>query len=202
MEGIIFYFVSWTFWIIYTFFISKNNRYRMVLSASILLLIIFSHQTISIVSSSISIGAIFILLTMYGACVKLALRSLSYMLICNLIIIMAYVSFHLFAFFDPVWVVFPQKWMCAVMLVFLTVLLQKEMKKRIILLFLGLINGDAVYAFILGKYPFPYVIGDFALLDVLALSAGLLACWQVIIKLTAYIEEHFNHAVKERQKLS
>ncbi|MEK5065148.1 hypothetical protein NSS72_17130 [Cytobacillus sp. FSL R5-0596] len=115
---------------------------------------------------------------------------------------MAYVTFHLFELFDPVWVIFPREWMLSFLMVYMAVLLQKNRMLRLPLILLGGIQGEFLYAFILKPFSFPYTIGSLAFLDIMSISFSISALWIAVHWAVQYIEANFKHFEREKQKLS
>lgn len=202
MEGILFFWVSWMFWVIATFFMDKKNKNRIKFSVWILLLIILSPYTINVFGVKTSTAGIFLLVSLYIFASRLEKLKKVYFLFCAFILMMAFVSFHLFELFDPVWVIFPREWMLALLLVYMSVLLQENRINRVPLIFLGAIQGEILYALILGQYSFPYVIGSLAFFDIMALSASIVGIWSMVEWLAAYFENNIKHFEREKQKLS
>ncbi|MBX9972843.1 hypothetical protein [Cytobacillus firmus] len=202
MEGLIFYWISWMVWIMATFFMDRNNKYRFLLSAWILFFIILSPWTLKILNVETSIGGLFLLISLYIFAGRLKKLSKFYFLFCAFILMMAYVTFHLFELFDPVWVIFSRNWMLSVLLVYMAVLLQKNRMLRLPLVLLGGIQGEVLYALILKKFSFPYTIGSLAFLDIMAISVSISAVWIAVQWGVKYIEANFKHFEREKQKLS
>ncbi|MCS0672257.1 hypothetical protein [Cytobacillus firmus] len=202
MEGLIFYWISWMVWIIATFFMDRNNKYRFLLSAWILFFIMLSPWTLKIFNVETGIGGLFLLVSLYIFAGRLKKLSKLYFLFCAFILMMAYVTFHLFELFDPVWVIFSRNWMLSVLLVYLAVLLQKNRMLRLPLILLGSIQGEVLYALILKQFSFPYTIGSLAFLDIMAISVSISAVWIAVQWAVKYIEANFKHFEREKQKLS
>lgn len=202
MEGLIFYWISWMVWIMATFFMDRNNKYRFLLSAWILFFIMLSPWTLKIFNVETGIGGLFLLVSLYIFAGRLKKLSKLYFLFCAFILMMAYVTFHLFELFDPVWVIFSRNWMLSVLLVYLAVLLQKNRMLRLPLILLGSIQGEVLYALILNQFSFPYTIGSLAFLDIMAISVSISAVWIAVQWAVKYIEANFKHFEKEKQKLS
>ncbi|KAF0818821.1 putative membrane protein [Bacillus sp. ZZV12-4809] len=202
MEGIIFYWISWMVWIIATFFMDRTNKYRFLLSAWILLFIMLSPWTINIFNFKTGMAGLFLLVSLYVYAGRLKGRSKLYFLFCTFILMMAYVTFHLFELFDPVWVMFSRKWMLSVLLVYMAVLLQKNRMLRLPLILLGGIQGEVLYAIIIKSFSFPYTIGSLAFLDIMAISISISALWIAVHWAVKYIEANFKHLEREKQKLS
>ncbi|WP_264738412.1 hypothetical protein [Cytobacillus firmus] len=202
MEGLIFYWISWMVWIMATFFMDRNNKYRFLLSAWILFFIILSPWTLKIFNVETSIGGLFLLISLYIFAGRLKKLRKFYFLFCAFILMMAYVTFHLFELFDPVWVIFSRNWMLSVLLVYMAVLLQKNRMLRLPLILLGGIQGEVLYALVLKQFSFPYTIGSLAFLDIMAISVSISAVWIAVQWAVKYIEASFKHFEREKQKLS
>lgn len=201
MEGLIFYWISWMVWIMATFFMDRNNKYRFLLSSWILFFIMLSPWTLKIFNVETGIGGLFLLVSLYIFAGRLKKLSKLYFLFCAFILMMAYVTFHLFELFDPVWVIFSRNWMLSVLLVYLAVLLQKNRMLRLPLILLGGIQGEVLYALILNQFSFPYTIGSLAFLDIMAISVSISAVWIAVQWAVKYIEANFKHFEREKQKL-
>lgn len=202
MEGLIFFWISWMVWIMATFFMDRNNKYRFLLSAWILFFIMLSPWTLKIFNVETSIGGLFLLISLYIFAGRLKKLSKFYFLFCAFILMMAYVTFHLFELFDPVWVIFSRNWMLSFLLVYMAVLLQKNRMLRLPLILLGGIQGEVLYALILKQFSFPYTIGSLAFLDIMAISVSISAVWIAGQWAVKYIEANFKHFEREKQKLS
>ncbi|MDF2037199.1 hypothetical protein P2R12_09565 [Cytobacillus oceanisediminis] len=202
MEGLIFYWISWMVWIMATFFMDRNNKYRFLLSAWILIFIMLSPWTLKIFNVETGIAGLFLLVSLYIFAGRLKKLSKLYFLFCAFILMMAYVTFHLFELFDPVWVLFSRNWMLSVLLVYMAVLLQKNRMLRLPLILLGGIQGEVLYALILKQFSFPYTIGSLAFLDIMAISVSISAVWIAVQWAVKYIEANFKHFEREKQKLS
>jgi len=202
MEGITFYFISWCFWIISTFFLKKTSAIRLKLSLWLMLMIILAPHTVAIYSFEISLAAIFMVFSLVIMASKFKGVKIISLLISSLIIMLAYTCFHLFAMFDPVWVIFPKDWMLAILLVSLAFLLQDKGWERIFIIFMGALQGEFLFAWVIGKYPFPYTIGSYAFLDTIFLSAIILSVWRVIELLSIFLSRYINPIEKGKQKIS
>src|SRR5690606_32574001 len=159
-EGIMFYWIAWTFWVITTFFMKKEDSLRLGFSLWLLALIILSPYSVPVFDFEISIAGIFLGCSIFGFGARIKGKKLLYLFICSFIIMLAYVCFHLFALFDPVWLVFPRNWMLAAVLVFTSLILQENKVSRILIILLGALQGEVLYALILSKYSFPYLIAS------------------------------------------
>lgn len=202
MEGLIFYWISWMVWIMATFFMDRNNKYRFLLSAWILIFIMLSPWTFKIFNVETGIGGLFLIVSLYIFAGRLKKLSKLYFFFCTFILMMAYVIFHLFELFDPVWVMFSRNWMLSILLVYMAVLLQKNRMLRLPLILLGGIQGEVLYALILKQFSFPYTIGSLAFLDIMAISVSISAVWITVQWAVKFIETNFKHFEREKQKLS
>ena len=202
MEGLTFYWLTWSFWIIATFFMKKENKTRLKFSIWLLLFICASSWVIPIFGYEVSGAGIFLSCSLFYAAARMERLKMLYSLLCSFIIMLAYVCFYLFELFDPVWLIFPRNWMLAVIVVCISFLLQRNSWGRVYILLLGSIQGEFLYALILSKYSFPFLIASFTFLDVIALATLLVTIWNGIEYLATFYERHFNQLEREKQKLS
>ncbi|WP_420491551.1 YphA family membrane protein [Neobacillus drentensis] len=197
-----FYWIYWTFWVYLTFMMEKQNPYRLKLSAIVLIIIIFSNYHFFIGSMEIYSSGLLLLIFSYLFLGQEKLGALLYLFIGALIVSIAYVTFHLFEIFDPVWIIFKKEWMMGIVIGYLAILLQKNLKGRLLIVICGTMQGEFLYAFILSKYDFPYPIGAFAYLDACSLIAALLSAWSILENSGAFFQNHFHFFEKAKQKSS
>ncbi|MDR6998560.1 hypothetical protein [Neobacillus niacini] len=202
MEGSMFYWICWSFWVYLTFFLNKQNPYRFKLAASILIVIILSTIHFGIGNTEVYASGLFIFILTFISYSKEKLRAIIYFFICSYIVGIAYVTFHLFEIFDPVWIIIKKEWMMGILLGYLAILLQKTLRGRLLIVLNGTMQGEFLYALILSKYHFPYSIGAYAYLDVCALISFLLVGWSFFENAGTIFQNHFNYTGKAKQKSS
>ena len=202
VEGEIFYWTCWAFWIYLTFLLEKQNPYRMKLAAIVLIVLILSNIQFKVSVFEIQASGLFILGISYLFISQEKRTAIIYYFICVVIISIAYVTFHLFEIFDPIWIIFKKEWMMGIVLWYLAILLQKTLKGRLLILFAGAMQGEILYAFILNKFQFPYLIGAYASLDVCSLTALLLVGWSALENVGTVMQNHFHFFEKGKQKSS
>ncbi|MBO0958142.1 hypothetical protein J1P26_00230 [Neobacillus sp. MM2021_6] len=200
MEGTMFYWISWSFWVFLTFVQNKKSPYRLKLSAIILILLYLSNFHFKAGSFEIRASGVFLLMTSYFFLSKEKRGAIIYYFICSLIVSIAYVTFHLFEIFDPIWIIFKKEWMMGIVFGYLAILLQKTLKGRLLIIIIGTMQGEFLYAFILNKFPFPYPIGAFEYLDVCALLVVLLVGWSFLENAGSIFQSHFHFFEKGKQK--
>jgi hypothetical protein len=202
LEGLLFYWSCWAFWIYLTFILEKQNPFRVKLAAIVLIALILSNIQFMVGEFEIQASGLFILGICYLFISQEKRGGIIYFFICSFIITIAYVTFHLFEIFDPIWIVFKKEWMMGIALWYLAILLQKTLKGRLIIIFAGGMQGEILYAYILNKFQFPYLIGEFAYLDVCSLTALLLAGWSTLENAGTILQNHFHFFEKGKQKSS
>ncbi|PLR75634.1 hypothetical protein CU633_20060 [Bacillus sp. V3-13] len=202
MEGIIFYWSSWLIWILTTFFLKRENRYRFRISLAILVAIMLSTAQFSLFGLTFNAAPVVLLLFVYWEVAKLNKGQLAYYFICALIVTLAYVSFLLFELFDPVWVLFDRKLMLGFIIVYLIVLLYGDLRMRLCILLSAVFHGEVVFAFILKKLAIDYKIGTLEFLDFVALAAGVLLAWTGLKYALLLLEKTVSQFEREKQKTS
>lgn len=202
MEGILFYWVTWMFWIIITFFMKRNHKERFFLASSLLLVIILSTKMITIFGLHFSASSIVLYLTIIYILAKYERKIIYSVFFCAFVVTLAIGCFHIYELFDPVWLIFPRIWMLSGLLTALSIILNSNKVFRFFILLVGTIQGDFLYALIIKKFSFPYTIGSFAFFDIVSLSAALLFIWNGIEILAEFYAKYYNQSEKEKQKLS
>ncbi|ABS21546.1 conserved hypothetical protein [Bacillus cytotoxicus NVH 391-98] len=198
MDGGYFYFLAWMGWIITTFFMKKESiRWKM--SAFILFLIICSQFTFSIASFSISMNALFISIIAFGIVGIYSVWKKLYTLFSALIVAMLYTSFHLLEVYDPIWIIINRTLMLSAALVYASVLLHRDRLLRLCTLYIGMIQGEILVAFIFRKLHFPYELGSLQFFDSIAVSTLFVAILFLITKVSALTGQFRKKHVKERQ---
>ena len=202
LEGAIFYWVFWGFWIYLTFILEKQNPYRLKLAAIVLIVIILSNVQFAVGEFEIQSSGLFMLSCCYLFISQEKRGALIYFFICSFTISIAYVTFHLFEIFDPIWIIFKKEWMMGITLWYLAILLQKTLKGRLLIVFAGAMQGEILYAFILNKFQFPYLIGTFAYFDVCSLTAVMLTGWSLLENAGSILQNQIHFFEKGKQKSS
>ncbi len=202
MEGAMFYWICWLLWIYVTFFMDKKNNFRFRLSVIILVVINLADQHFTLGRFEIYSGGICLLILSYILFSQEKGRAIFYYFICSYIITMAYVTFHLFEIFDPIWIIFKKEWMMGICFGYLAVLLQKTLKCRLLIIICGTMQGELLYAYILSKFELPYSIGALAYLDVCSLTVILLVIWSFLENGGSILQQYFHFFEKGKQKSS
>jgi hypothetical protein len=202
MEGTMFYWICWMYWIFLTFILEKQNPYRFKLSAVVLSVIILSNIHFKFIGFELHLVGLFLLAISYFVISRERQGAIIYFFICSFILTIAYVTFHLFEIFDPIWIVFKKEWMMGVCFTILALLLQKNLRGRLLIIVSGTMQGEFLYAYILSKYHFPYTIGSFAYLDVCLLTSALLVGWSCLENAGTFFGNHFNFLGRAKQKSS
>jgi hypothetical protein len=177
MEGVLFYWFAWMGWIWTTFLLNKNNENRVRFSIWLLVLIIFSPYRMTIMGIEVYLAAFILLSLFVVSTAYLTSRVFLSVFISVFIVMLGYVSFLLFELFDPVWVLFDRKWMIAVGGVLLSSVLQSTIRLRVISLVTGMLLGDFLFAVLLKKLSFSYLVAAPAFMDILSIIIMLIVIW-------------------------
>lgn len=200
MEGLYFYGFTWSIWIFCTFLLNKTSRIRLPIACFILIAIIISPYTLTIKGISVSYISLFILITLFIRIGYFTLKKKLYFFITSLIISIGYGTFLLFELFDPIWIIFKREWMLALLLSYLSMLLQTKLAWRISAVITGCIYGDILFAIIIHRFSFPYTIGSMRLLDICSLSTLMLFGWEGLKLSIGYLENLYYNVEREKQK--
>jgi len=198
MEGLFFYWITWMTWVYSTFIMKKDSK-RLLLSLFFLVIIIISPYSFFVGPIHVNFTVILVLFVSYMFIIKKTIGQLVYLLLCTLTITIAYVSFHLFELFDPIWLFVDRMWMLTFALVYLTLLLIKDSSTRVACILIGCSQGEMLYGIVLSKFRFNYEIGGFAFLDVVALSTIIVFLWMKLEDMVHYFDVFFQKHTKEKQ---
>lgn len=200
MEGVLFYWLFWIGWIITTFFYPKRHPNRLKFSAWILVTILFSTFYLNLFGFELSGSGVFILFTTYLYIVQYKKKQILYLLLTSFIIMIAYVCFLLFELFDPIWIIFKREWMLSLMISYLAIFLHSNKMQRILVILLGMIQGEMLYAQIIRKYSFVYPSVTLSFLDALALTLVIILAWNCLEIIANHFDKYFRTEETERPK--
>ncbi|WP_338451782.1 hypothetical protein R4Z09_07905 [Niallia oryzisoli] len=202
MDGFLFYWLFWFGWIITTFFYPKTHPIRLLLSAWILTAIALSTTSITLWGFEINGTGIFIAVSVYISAAQLTAKKLIYFMLSSFIVMLTSVCFLLFELFDPIWILIKRDWLLAILVSCIALLLYSDKKQRILVMLLGMIQGEILYSFILTRYSFSYPVASLYALDPLALAAAILVCWNTLEFFVSYFEKNLHSIEKEKEKLT
>jgi hypothetical protein len=200
VEGLYFYGFAWVIWIITTFLLMKKSKIRLPIACFILLAIIISPYTFQFNNITVSYLSIYMMLVIFIRIGYFTLKKKLYFFLTSLIISIGYGTFLLFELFDPIWIIFKREWMLALIITYLSVLLQEKLAWRISTVIIGCIYGDIIFAIIIQRFSFPYSIGSMSLLDVCSLASIMLFGWEGIKISINYLESLYHTEEREKQK--
>lgn len=181
MSGFYFIFFLWSIWIIATFIVSKQNKWRNpVAFLSLCLLIIFPYQ-IKLWTISIQLPSLVILIISYFYLSSLSFLKKMYMVLAIFIIMIGFAGTMLLELYDPVWIFFDRRFLLGFLVFVLVQLLySRSIPSQFVSTLIGTIQGEILYALILKKWGFPYVVGSTDYLDICAVFLSLMILWSLL----------------------
>jgi hypothetical protein len=200
VEGLYFYWFSWAMWIVMTFISKKSSIMRFPIACFMLLAIIISPYSFTFKGYSISYISIYILTVIFIRIGYFSFKNKVYFFITTLIVAIGYVTFLLFELFDPIWLIFRREWMLAIVITYLSVLLQNKFSWRVSTMIVGCVYGDILFSIIIHPFSFPYTIGAMNLLDVCSLATIMLFGWEGIKVSIGYFESLYHTVERGKQK--
>jgi len=160
-DQVLFYWFSWFFWVIITFFMKKNQK-RIYLAGWILVVVIFSNYYIEWQMITISFP---IILLFFGAVILLGnYQKWFYHLAASFVTAIGYAAFLFWETISPVWLILPRNILITVIFGLIISILAKNYVVRIAICLFGMTSGEVIYRYILASYGFPVTIGDKAAL--------------------------------------
>ncbi|MCR2820249.1 YphA family membrane protein [Lederbergia panacisoli] len=186
MQGMIFLLIAWVIWIYATFMMDKKSTYRWPIASCALLLIILKPLTIRFYFLHISGSSLLILIICYYLSSKLPFKKQLHLLFSVFTLMVGYAGFLLFEMYDPIWMFMDRVVLTSFTLfIFGYFLYSSSVLTRILLICLGTLQGDIVFASYLSKWDMPYLIGSMEYLDIISIIIISNLLFHFISNLTA-----------------
>ncbi|WLR53113.1 hypothetical protein LC040_09570 [Bacillus tianshenii] len=198
MDGLLFYWLCWLGWI-YTTFIMSKRKERNWFAVFILGLIILSETSFFVKGFEVNASYLFLLLTACALSYFLSRVEKVLLLFASLAVTAAFMAFHLFELYDPVWVIADRKWLLAGILFLVTVLISDSFLFRAAAVIIGMCEGEWLYTFLLRPYSFNGEVGQFEFLDIAACTIMAVVLWGGFERLILWLNRQMQRSFSERQ---
>ncbi|MBM7701709.1 hypothetical protein [Metabacillus iocasae] len=198
MEGIYFYWFAWMGWI-FTTFLMKKTKQRLLYTAIILCSIMLSVINVQLLDMEVNSAFLFLLIISYMSFSIVKAKKQVYYFIASFIGALAYASFCLFELYDPVWILIDKRVMVSALILYVIFMLVKTYRMRIICSVISICQGDLFFSFVLRTLSFPYEIGAPSLLDIVAVTVLCISVWEGVLKATAYFDVYLLKWNKQKQ---
>ncbi len=173
-SGVFFYWFSWILIIWILFFMTKNNK-RKILAYWLLFIIICSNLHLTVGYYSISVS--FLLIFTGSAIWIIAQQRFLYQLLCSFTVAIMYAAIHFWLHIAPVWLFLPITVIIPLSCsLFIVLLVKKPLYRKAICLF-GICSGELVYSITMTGYGFYRTIGEIIFFDYIA---GILLIFTVL----------------------
>lgn len=155
-SGLVFYWISWMFWIIITFFMEKSNR-RLILAVWILIILIGSNIYVELFNYSISIAFVFLFI---GTLLLITQsKRLYYSVFTSFTIMIGYIAILIWEKVTPVWFIFPRELFIPFFIFVLLILFSKNFYHRLGIGLLGISFAEIFYYLILSDGHITTIVG-------------------------------------------
>ncbi|WP_112181192.1 MULTISPECIES: hypothetical protein [Paraliobacillus] len=171
MDGVLFYWLGWIFWIITTFLMQKG-KFRTTLSFFILLIISLSLVKFTILGYEIGLSFCIVVLGSFFLLTRQTRKV--YMLFVIILIGFSYAGLRLWEVVSPIWVIIPRMYLYAFIVITLTMLCNRKYLQRYLVCCLAVSFGEVVYIMIVGEIGWNLTIGDSNILDLICLQTASL----------------------------
>ncbi len=180
LDGILFYWLGWIFWVITTFFMQKGKN-RTTLTFFILLIIALSLMKFTILGYEIGLSFFVLICGSFFLLVKQN-RKL-YTLFVITFIGFSYTGLRLWEVVSPVWVIIPRVYLYAAIIILLTLFFSRNYVQCFLIGCLSISLGEVVYVLLVDRIGWDLPIGDSGIMDLLFLhvsSVLILYIWKEI----------------------
>lgn len=201
-EQYLFIWLSWIFWILTTFFLPKTSV-RTVFTCWVLIILICSTTIIS-VNDYLFVSLAYLPFLVGGLVLYGTRHHWIYQLLSILVLMFAHNALLLVMKVSPVIIFLPASLMIIILMVGLTLFLQRKLLDQLTMLILGGCLGELLYGMILNKLYVFYIIGNFVFLSQVMLAIfcltivhGLKIIRQRLL-ITSHLIKHHEQSYKRR----
>lgn len=190
----IFYYLAWLCWGYGTFIMEKGRR-RLFLTATVLLLIIFSNTYVPLFQARIYVNGILLLVVgLYLITTDDSSKFIS--IVYSIILAMVYCIFHFIEIYDPLWIIIPRTYLLSILLCLSSIVLTFRGRRRLGIFFVGTFQGECMLSVTLYGYGFHNQIASLDYLAVISVSFIGFAMMQGVKKLLVFVEHGKQKQVK------
>lgn len=194
MEGILYYWIMWTAFIV-SAFLWKKSTVRTIAVFFILINIASSQMFIHTQSFSAGIAYLEIWGLSFGLIAKNRYFTSFTFLLLAFAMMAGYAAIMLFQLFDPVWFIIDRFYILLILFSCLSLYFGKTFMQRLTLYLVALSQGEFLYWAVLRHFYDGLSIGDQGYLDLLAAGAGVIGVWSAI----EYYSHHASQYVYKKQ---
>ncbi|GIN56491.1 hypothetical protein [Lederbergia ruris] len=171
MPGSIFLLFVWIIWIFATFLMDKQEEHRWKIALFALVMIICLPLKISFNGFMMSGQGLIVLIACYMIMVKLSFKKQFILLISIFSLLLGYTGLRLFELYDPILMIVDRKILLAFLLIVVSYFVFPfNFLERVLLVCLGVLQGEFLLALILSKWRIPYLIGSLEVFDILSIT--------------------------------
>ncbi|MGM8365330.1 YphA family membrane protein [Virgibacillus sp. W0181] len=161
-DGMIYYWLSWIFWIAVTFFMEKT-WIRVFFSAWILLMIIGSSLYIPLLKGNVSLS--FLILFAGTIVLYTKIKNVYYALFASFTITIGYAAILIWEKVTPIWFILPREIFISLIICIMVTVFTDNFINRILIGLLGVIFGEILYSFMLSSYNMQHSTGQMEFFD-------------------------------------
>ena len=198
MEGVYAYWIGWVFWAIITFFWPKTQKRT---SHAVLLLTLLIVLPLSISFGQVQFHLAFILFSLFLSWhMKLYKMSrLLHVVFVSTTIAAAHGGFQMLLIFDPVIEYTDSRWMASCLVAIVAFFLARNLKGRLSIALIGLVQGEILTAMVLGRHmKMEQIIGDLYFFDIVAIVVFLFSVVWVIQQISIWTSNQLISEPKQR----
>ncbi len=196
MEGMYFYAFAWLGWWFATFLMKKTSL-RFYVAAGFLLFISSSATQIPVGTVRISGSSVYILIISLFVICKFPLWKEVYLIFCSGLVAMVFATMQLMDLYDPIWFVKGYIWICSSCVALLLIIAVRGYVEKLIVLSVGVMQGEAILVIVFRKLQFFTGIGELAALDIVMCTFVLISFSTVVGKSRFFLHPFKQKHVRE-----
>lgn len=200
MDGLFFYWIVWIALVWTMFFVPKTDSNRLTILLQLLIIVVLTRYQLMIFSYSVQLSGLYVFFLMCFVLRNLSIFEIVRLLVHCFIIALAYSTFQLYALLDPIWVILNPIYLHGLILNYLVLLLERNGKRRVAVLILGMIIGDLVYAGLLTHQTITYRALSFGWHDTITFALLVQFAWSYLEYLSKLLIRLSKHRVLFKEK--
>ncbi|MFC0523139.1 hypothetical protein ACFFGV_05955 [Pontibacillus salicampi] len=165
MDGVIFLYIHWLLWVIYTFFVQRTKK-RLSISAFLLISILAFGLDVPVGKYTINGSALII----FGYSFLILARSQKQIVSAcmSLAVAIAYCGALFFESVSPIWIIGPRLWMLSFLAFALVYFMSRFTMTRIGIWGIGAVFGETLFTTYINELGYEKIIGNPMFLDIYA----------------------------------
>ncbi|MEH6943853.1 YphA family membrane protein [Bacillus sp. JJ722] len=195
MNGLIFIWGSWILLTVFVFFLYHKINSSIV--AHLLIILFLSQFYISINPITLNGAVIYLMIIVCRYIGCLTFKNQFHVMLASFIVALCQGSYYFFLTLEPLWFSWIPMWGSSILLLYISILLLKDNRQRMMALIMGMIISDLLLFIVYYRTGLSYELFSLSWLDHIAVVALVLLIWYTIESIGNYLFDDSKHYHKK-----